>query len=138
MARRVLEVPMLTSRPDDMERAWRASLVFMTLFLIFALPMTACGRSPLGSWEGDAASAAPSDGVRRYAGPCGDARCAESEFCVTLEFKGTPSVPTCYPREGCDLASQACPSVMCEPPSEASHCLIQTNGKETPTRCSCE
>jgi hypothetical protein len=121
-----------------MERAWRVSLVCMTVFLPFVLPTTGCGRSPLGTWDGEARSGASSDSVGRDAGSCGDALCADSEFCVTFEFAGTPSAPRCYPREGCDLLSQSCPSLTCDPPSEASHCLIQTNGKGTPTQCSCE
>ena len=138
MAKRASRVPALARTLDDMERPWQATLVSMTAILAFVLPMMGCGRSPLGAWDGEATSAAPGGSVRRDAGPCGDAHCADSEFCVTFVFSGTPTVPTCEPREGCDLGSQSCGSMMCHPPPEASRCLIQTNGKATPTQCSCE
>jgi hypothetical protein len=121
-----------------MEPAWRATVLRMTVFLAVALPMMGCGRSPLGTWAGESTSASPGRSVRHDAGSCGDARCVDSELCVTFEFAGTPSVPSCEPREGCNLGSQSCTSVMCDPPSGATRCLIQTNGKGTPTQCTCE
>jgi hypothetical protein len=101
------------------------------VFLALAFASTACGRSPLETRDGG-------DSLRRDARACGDASCAKSEICLSVEYSGAASLPECYPRQGCDTRHQACLSLMCEPTPDVSHCVVRTNGKGTPTECYCE